>query len=173
MVGERLHPRLALERGGDVGRELLGLARLPRRRLGLERGHHLGGKQLQRLADVVVAVAAGLLQEDDLVDTAFDEAGKMRAHVLRRADAGRIGADALDRGDHRFSAVAAQLHVLAPEIGAAGHGVPRHQCVDREAEELKAFVAAANSLGAVAMHGEARHHGDVGVHRMAERHAGV
>ena len=91
VLGERLHPLLALERGGDEGRELFRLARLARRRLGLELRHHFGGEQLERLADVVVAVASGLLQEDHLVDAAFAEARKVLAHVLRRADAGRVG----------------------------------------------------------------------------------
>src|ERR1700675_3065632 len=95
------YPCFALERGGDMRREFFGLAGLACRRLGLEGRHHLGGKKLKCLADVVVAVAAGLLQEDDLIDAAVLEHFQMRAHVGRRADAGRVGADPLGGGNDR------------------------------------------------------------------------
>ena len=45
------------------------------------------GEQFQRLADVLVLVAAALLDEGHLVDTALVELAQMLAQLFRRADA--------------------------------------------------------------------------------------
>src|SRR5579862_6222917 len=42
---------------------------------------------------------------------------------------------------------------------------------ERITEEAKTIQAAAAGFGQVAMHGETRHHADVGIHGMADRHA--
>src|SRR5271156_1686361 len=55
------HDAFAGHGGGDEGRQLLRLTDFALGDLRLELAHHLGGEQLQRLADVLMAVAAGLL----------------------------------------------------------------------------------------------------------------
>ena len=44
----------------------------------LELGHHVGGEELERLADVLVAIAAALLDEDHLVDADVGELAQVR-----------------------------------------------------------------------------------------------
>ena len=58
---------------------LLGLARMEFR-------HHLGGEELEAGADVLMAGAAGLVQQDDLVDMRRLELPEPRADGLGRAD---------------------------------------------------------------------------------------
>ena len=79
VVGQRLHPLLALHRRLDVGRELLGLALHALGFVLLELAHHLAGEQLERLADVLVPVAAALLDEGHLVDAALVELAQVLA----------------------------------------------------------------------------------------------
>src|SRR3954470_430779 len=52
----------------------------------LEFRHHLAAEQLQRFADVLVAVLARLVQKDDLVDVRALEALQLPADGLGRAD---------------------------------------------------------------------------------------
>jgi hypothetical protein len=94
----------------------------------------------------------------------------VRTHVLRRADAG--AAASVDVGSHDlFGAVPALLQVLAPQVGASRHRVVRDERVQRIAEELEPFVPAADRFGPVAMNRERRHHREVRVDAVAERHA--
>src|SRR5690606_7495170 len=66
----------------------------------------------------------------------------------------------------------ADLLELLPEVGAAGLVLAEPvQAAERKAEELEAFEAAAHRGLAVAMAREARHHADVRVHGVADRHA--
>src|SRR5687767_14523057 len=67
-LAERLHPFLARQRRVDVGPERLGLARRTRDLALAKLRHHRVGEQLERFADVLVAVLAALLDEDRLVD---------------------------------------------------------------------------------------------------------
>ena len=60
-----------------------------------------------------------------------------------------------------------------PQPRAAGHGVVDDEPRDGEAEELEALLPAPRGLGGVRVQREGRHHGDVGVDAVAERHAGV
>src|SRR5262249_24612712 len=62
------HAAAARERGRDVGCELLALAALVLLVAAAELGVELAREELERLADVVVAVSAALLHEDHLVD---------------------------------------------------------------------------------------------------------
>ena len=55
----------------------------------LEFGHDLRREELQRLADMLVAVVAALLNEGDLVDTRLRETAQMLAQLIGRTDAAR------------------------------------------------------------------------------------
>src|SRR5262245_41487669 len=59
---------LARQRTRNEGRQLLCLASFAHAVLLLALGQHLGREQLQGSADVLVAIAARLLQQDDLID---------------------------------------------------------------------------------------------------------
>ncbi len=87
----------------------------------------------------------------------------MRAHLVRRADAARAGV--LRHG------ILHRLEIL-PDVGAAGLVLAEDIVVaERVAEELEAVQAAPARFVAVMVHGKSGHHADVGVHRMADRHA--
>ena len=97
------------------------------------------------------------------------------AEVVGRADAGRrwnAPASACGAGDasRRARRVALRLELL-PQPRAAGHGVVGDERGDGVAEELEALLPAADGLGRVVVQREGRHHGDVGVDAVAERHA--
>ncbi len=104
--GNWRHPRLARERGGDEGRKHFLLLRLPGRFAHLEFRHHGAREQFERFANVRVPVVAALLHEDDLIDAGILVAAKMRAHLIRRADAAVPGVTRqrvldLEERDHR------------------------------------------------------------------------
>ena len=86
-VVERRQARLARQCGLDRGRELSPLFGFARLVALLELGHHALGKDLERLADMFVAVAAALLDEHDLVDPGLLVARQMRAQLVGGADA--------------------------------------------------------------------------------------
>src|SRR5581483_7033337 len=73
------HALLAGERGRDERRELFVLALDARVFARLQLRHHLLGEQLHRLADMLVPVHAGLLDEDHLVDADIRVALEMLA----------------------------------------------------------------------------------------------
>src|SRR5437870_8955200 len=79
--------RAAGERALDVRRQLLGLPTPARLVPLLELRQDARGEQLERLADVLVAVVPALLDEDSLVDAGFLEDAQVVAHLLGRADA--------------------------------------------------------------------------------------
>src|SRR5579871_2203389 len=87
VVGERLHPALSRRRRFEERGERFRLLRVALGDLGLELGHHLGREKLKRFADVLVFVAAGLLQEDHLVDAGRLERLDVAADVVRRPNA--------------------------------------------------------------------------------------
>src|SRR6478735_10628296 len=121
LFGERLHPLLTGERRRDVGLERRPLVRLPLRFDGGELGEHIGGEEFERRADVVVTVAAGLLDEDDLVDTDLAHLAEVASRVGRRSDAARVFvAERRGLRDRAVDAVGcASLLELAPQIGSA------------------------------------------------------
>ena len=90
VIGERRHARLARQRFLDVRREFLFLALLPFGGFRRKFGQHIAGQQVQRLANVLVPVPAGLLQQDDLVDAGRIERAHVSAKVVRRANAARL-----------------------------------------------------------------------------------
>src|SRR5437899_3901472 len=79
--------RAAGERALDVRRQLLRLPPPARLVPLLEFRHDPRREQLERLADVLVAVVPALLDEDRLVDAGFLERPQVVAHLLGRADA--------------------------------------------------------------------------------------
>ena len=86
-IVERRHLWFARQCGFDVGHQLamlFGIAHLVARP---EFGHDIRGKDLKRLADMLVAIGAALLDEHDLVDAGFLVARQMRAQLIRGADA--------------------------------------------------------------------------------------
>ncbi|OIQ63241.1 hypothetical protein GALL_552180 [mine drainage metagenome] len=109
-------------------------------------------------------VAAGLLDEDHLVDAGVLVLLHAADQLLRRADAVALGRRQLVAG--AFEPVPHIGHarfVLAIDIE-----VPQ-----REAEILEAFLAARHGLGFRFMHREPGRHRDVGVDAVADRHAFV
>ncbi len=95
----------------------------------------------------------------------------MRAHVVRGADAAALVAGIARRRDELGRAIPAQALKRLPQMRAAGPRVLCHQRVDREEEELEAFLPTTDRLGAIGVDRERRHRREVGVHGMAERHA--
>ena len=79
------------QRALDVRRQRRGLPALPLVVAVAELGHHVGGEQLERLADVVVAVVPALLDEDDLVDAGLLELAQVVRTSSGRADAAALG----------------------------------------------------------------------------------
>ena len=84
-------------------------------------GSTVGGEQFERGADVLVAVAAGLLDEDHLVDTDVAHLAEVAASVVGRSDAARVPvAERLGLGDPALDAVRrASALELAPQVGAS------------------------------------------------------
>src|SRR6266550_5205020 len=131
---DRRRPLLALERRCDEGSELRLLPGVARRLVGLQDGHHLGSEQVQRIADVLVLVAAALLDEYDLIDAGILVALEMLGEFGRRADAAAL--------PDRRQLVLGRLEAL-PYIGDARLVVAVDVVVaERIAEELEAFGAA-------------------------------
>ena len=79
LVAQWGHALLASHRLLDVGRQLFQLLELTLFGLCLELRHHFRREQLERFADVLVLVAAPLLDERHLVDTRVRETAKMLA----------------------------------------------------------------------------------------------
>src|SRR5262245_48122297 len=77
---------------------------------GMELGHDLLGEQFQRIADVLVAGLARLVEQDHLVDAALLELPQLPADGLRRADQAAV---------ERLALLGSALPalVLLPEIG--------------------------------------------------------
>ena len=97
--------------------------------------------------------------------------------VVWGADARRVlealGIVAGGQAQQLFGAVLPRLLEALPDARAAGNAVAGDQRLEREAEEVEAFLAAAERFGSVGVHGEARHHRDVGVDGVADRDAFV
>src|SRR4029078_2943958 len=137
---DRFEPRhhgLALERGLDVRRKLRALSFLSLGFPALELGHHLGSKALQRLADVLVAIAPALLDEDGLVDARVGEHPQRSAQLVRLSDAAgaaaeHLGAQFVTHGD-----------VLLPDVGPPGRVAPeRVEVAERELDAADTVDAA-------------------------------
>src|SRR5260370_36755987 len=87
LVAHRLHRLLASHRLFDIGRELLPLALFPRDFALPKFRHDFLCEQFKRLANVLVLVAAALLNEHGLVDARLLEWAQMSSQLIRRADA--------------------------------------------------------------------------------------
>ena len=86
VLGRRRRRRLAGHHLLDHRGQALGLGRAERLVALGELGQHLAAEHLDRLHDVLVAVAAGLQHEDHLVDAGLLVAAQVAAHLLGRAD---------------------------------------------------------------------------------------
>ena len=155
IVGQRGHRGAAGEGGLDVGGEAFGFGRLPLVFPLLQGGHDLFGKHLQRLADVVVAVAARLLNEHHLVDPDIGIALELSGDLLGRADAQRLP----------------QTPQMTPGIpgscpthwsGPAGAGRSRSSATGRGRRTGIPRAPGARPLPRSCVHRQAHHHGDVG-----------
>src|SRR6185312_13289935 len=98
--------------------------------------HHLFREQIERLADVLMLVAAALLDERHLIDAVLMEAAQMLAQLVRRADAAFA-----TRG--RAAAARCGLCLLerVPDIGASrrvnAEAVVMAKRVTEEAETIE------------------------------------
>src|SRR5262249_40322180 len=159
VLGERRHPHLARHRLLDVRRELRGLLALALPLALAEFGHDIVCEELERLADVLMAIAAALLNEGHLVDASRLEGPTVLAKFIRRADAA-VGAG---RRQGR-----PRLLEIGPDVGAARLVLAEDVMMrERIAEEAEAVLAAPHRLGTIVMDGEARHHGDVRIDGVA------
>ena len=138
LVGPPLHGGVDRRRQTDGLGPDLGLVAL------LERGEHLAAEELERFADVLVAVPAGLQHEDDLVDARLLEPLEVLAHLPGRPrgppEAGsvarrQLGAEPLllqgGLDLRRVALLAAAVEVLAPDVGRAGADAPRRRSSGR------------------------------------------
>src|SRR4029453_16599634 len=108
-------------------------------------------------------VAPALLDEHDLVDAGLLVGGEMLGELGRGADAAALA--------DRWQLVPGRLEAL-PDVGDARLVMAVDVVVpERVAEELEALGAAATGFVANLVTGEAGHHGDVGIDRMADRPA--
>ena len=85
--------------------------------MALELRHHLLAEQLQRLADVLVGVLAGLVEQDDLVDVGGLELGELLAERVRRADQAAPERGLLGGGVGRFQALYSSHMLTVPGAG--------------------------------------------------------
>ena len=108
-------------------------------------------------------LSPALLDEDHLIDARLLEAAQVLAQLVGRADAAAsAGVGQQRRAPSRSG----------PDVGAPGLVGPEDVVVaEPVAEEAEAVLAAPARLRLVLVAGEARHHGDVGVDRVADRHA--
>ena len=108
-------------------------------------------------------VAAALLDEHGLVDAGFLEVAQVGAQLIGGADA-VIGAGRRQRMPGLFE--------IGPDVGAArfvlAEDIMMRQAV---AEKPQAVLAAAARFHLVRVHREPRHHRDIGIDRVADRHA--
>src|SRR6188508_1265291 len=99
----------------------------------------------------------------------------MRLEVLGRADAARLlecpRQGLRPRRVRTQRPAAALLLELFEQLRAARYGVVCHQRGNGIAEELETLLSAPRRFLTVGMQRERRHHGDVGIDAMAERHA--
>src|ERR1700746_849415 len=70
----------------DLARQHLALPGLLRGLVGVEFWHHLAGEQFEALADVLVGVLAGLVEQNDLVDVRGLEPPELAPQGLGGAD---------------------------------------------------------------------------------------
>src|SRR6516165_10370655 len=164
-VVERRQTRFARQRGFDKGLELAPLFAFAHRVALLELGHDALGKDLERLADVLVAISAALLDEHDLVD-----AGLLIARQMRTRLAG--GADAAAPGIVRQLVL--DLQKALPEIGAARPVLAKQRVIaERVAKEAKPVEPATDRFALVRVTGHAGDDRNVRIDAMADRQAFV
>src|SRR5579883_928818 len=86
-----------------------------RRDIGVEFRHHLAREELEAVADVLMRVAAGLVEQDHLVDMRGLEFAQLAAERLGRADEA-----AGERLLRRLGVLALPPLVFLPHIDLAG-----------------------------------------------------
>src|SRR5438132_10055914 len=112
---------------------------------------------------MLLLVHARLLYEDHLVDAGIRVTLQVLADAFRRPDAA---------GARRLLHVILDRLKALPQIGAARTVLAVNRIMrDRVAEEAETIEAAAHRLLAVFVNHHAVERGDVGVHRMPDRHA--
>jgi hypothetical protein len=134
-VLDRMHGRLALHRPVEERPEPLELSPSPFLVAGFELRHHLAREELQRLADVTVAVAAALLDEDDLIDSRLRELPKVFAQL------GRIAQTTIAKFRHHRP----RGFVALPDVGPSRPVCAKEVVVSNAiTEELKAVASSAS-----------------------------
>ena len=99
------------------------------------------GNDLERLANVFVAVGAALLDENDLVDAGLLVARQMRAQLVGGADAAAAGI---------VRQLVLDLQKALPEVGAAAPVFAKERLVtERVAEEAETVEPAADRFALV------------------------
>jgi hypothetical protein len=174
------------ERGLDRAAQLCVPGGIPRVGVRRELGQHLGAEELERLADVLVAVAPGLQDEDDLVDTRRLVAPAQVGDLIGRADRAAQRAQALlhdakpERGLVGGDDAAGEADLVTPgqellvDVRAAGPVIAEDVVVgERVAEEVGAVDPALDRLGLVSGAHHRQHDGDARVDREPERDAAV
>ena len=99
----------------ELAREHVLLPLLVGRDVGVELRHHLAREELEARADVLVRVAAGLVQEDHLVDVRGLELAQLAPDRLGRADQA-----AGQRALQRLGVGRLPLLVFVPHVDRAG-----------------------------------------------------
>src|ERR1044072_230067 len=99
----------------------------------------------------------------------------MRTKISGHADAGRSLEGARQTFRARWGriedAAALLLLELLEQAGAAGHRIVGDKSRYGKAKELEAFLPAPDRLLAVSVQRECRHHRDIGIDTVPERHA--
>src|ERR1700688_2645374 len=112
---------------------------------------------------MVVSVFTALLDKGDLIEARILEALEMRAELVGRANPTR-GAGLGQRDPH--------LLISRPDIGATRLVLAENIVMrQRITEELESIFAAALRFPGIRMHRETCHHRDIGIDRVADRHA--
>ena len=112
---------------------------------------------------MLVAVVPPLLDEDHLIDPGVRKASEMLAQLVGGADPAVLAI---------VGKTPAHLLVAGPDVGAARLVIS--ECIEvpeRKAEETESIQAPALGLIRIRVARKARHHGDVGVDRVTDRHA--
>ena len=124
-----------------------------------EGGHHLFGEQFQRLADMLVAVIAGLLHEHYLVHARVLQSLQVFAYLGRVADSGR-----------RFIFLRHVALKILPNVEFSGHVAARNiEMAEGVAEELEVTRPSPLRLATVLVKHKSGYDRDVGIDRPADR----
>ena len=114
---------------------------------------------------MLVLVPTALLNEDDLIDASLSKPVEMLCHLRGRTNA--------TSPPHVGQAVASPLKTL-PDIGLPGRMLTENSAMpERIAKVPEAVSTAPLGFGGIVVYGKTGDHGDIGIDRMANGHAGV